>query len=226
MKSFKQYLTEASANTYAIDDFLGVYWKGNGVVPPYTLTPDGEINMDIYIQIAPRTVAAHLSSKNVKLKKLPDGISFNEVVGFSISGNELTTLKGCPVIVTKNFYAEDNKLTSLEYAPKLIGGDASFAGNPITSLHDIHKHIKEIHGEIKFASGWNKTCPIKSSVLGLLKIVGLKGIALTSNIADDKSLKEVEKILNKYLPNTLGNAAVYKCQEELIDAGFEEYAQL
>jgi len=56
--------------------------------------------------------------------------------------------------------------------------------------------------------------PIKSSVLGLVKIKGL-----TNVIFDNKKL---EKIMNKYLP--LGD--IFDCQEELIEAGLEEFAEL
>ena len=56
--------------------------------------------------------------------------------------------------------------------------------------------------------------PIESHVLGLLKIKGLQEVRL-----DDIQLT---KIINKYLP--LGD--LLDCQEELIEAGYEEFAQL
>jgi hypothetical protein len=56
--------------------------------------------------------------------------------------------------------------------------------------------------------------PILSNVLGLLKIEGLMVVYLLN--------KEVQAIINKYLP--MGD--IFKCQEELIEAGFEDYAKI
>jgi hypothetical protein len=38
--------------------------------------------------------------------------------------------------------------------------------------------------------------------------------------------KEVEDIINKYLNEPMSKQRMIDCQNELIDAGFEEYAQL
>jgi hypothetical protein len=55
-------------------------------------------------------------------------------------------------------------------------------------------------------------------VLGILLIDSLKQIVL-DNV-------EVAFIVNKYLPNTEGRKGLMKCKAELVDAGFNEYAQL
>jgi hypothetical protein len=70
---------------------------------------------------------------------------------------------------------------------------------------------------------------IKSNVLGLLLIEGVKSVKLQSSNVDVKhgvDLDAVEVILNKYLPNTRGRQAIIECQKELIEAGLEEYAKL
>jgi hypothetical protein len=59
-----------------------------------------------------------------------------------------------------------------------------------------------------------KKNPINECVLGLLKIKKLKKVEIDN--------KEVEAIINKYLPE--GN--IVECQSELIEAGFDEYAKL
>lgn len=230
MKTFRRYLTEHAANADEIDEFLGRYWTGDGRVPPYRLTADGLIDVDVFIEITQRNDIDRLKGKYAKLDKLdklPDGIQFNEAkAGFSIINNRLTTLKGCPRIISKGgFYCGKNNLTSLEYAPEIIIGTANFSGNPITSLHNIHKHIKEIHGVIKFAEPALPHSKIRSHVLGLLKIVGPTRVSLNWGW-ENETLKAVDKIINRYLPNTRGNDAVLECQNELIDAGYEEYAQL
>jgi hypothetical protein len=82
----------------------------------------------------------------------------------------------------------------------------------LKSLKDIHKHIKSIGG--KFTASNN---PIESHVLGLLLVKGIKEIQIDN--------KEVQNILNKYLPSR-GMESVLACQDELIEAGFGDFAQL
>ena len=81
--------------------------------------------------------------------------------------------------------------------------------NKLTNLKGIHKHLEYCKGVILFQQN-----PINSHILGLLKIKNLQGVVFTDNSLTD--------IINKYLPegNLLG------CQQELIDAGFEDFAQL
>lgn len=122
--------------------------------------------------------------------------------------NKLTNLIGAPEIIPGYFNCSFNQITSLEGCPKLIGGIGEFGFNSITNLHDIHKHIIACE-QIFFDEN-----PIQSHVLGFLKIKNLKKISI-NNIA-------VEEIINKYLP--LGD--IIDCQDELIEAGYVEYAQL
>lgn len=129
---------------------------------------------------------------------------------FACHGNLLTSLKYAPSKISKSFYCYDNKLTTLEGAPSSIGGEFSCYKNKLTSLHNIHKQIKFIGGSADF-----QVNPIKSHVLGLLLIDGLKSIFIGN--------KQVQKIIDKHLK---GERDVFACQEELIDAGFEDFAQL
>ena len=59
---------------------------------------------------------------------------------------------------------------------------------------------------------------IKSHILGLLLIDGCKEVEMDN--------KDIEKIMNKYLKQPFTPHRLYDCQDELIEAGFEEYAQL
>jgi len=49
-------------------------------------------------------------------------------------GYKLTSLKGCPNEVTKDFACSGNSLTSLEGAPQKVGGDFDCYNNELTSL--------------------------------------------------------------------------------------------
>ena len=110
--------------------------------------------------------------------------------------------------VGEDFDCSYNNLTSLAGAPSSVGGYFNCYINHLTSFHNIHKIIKSIGEE--FLCDDHK---IKSHILGLLLIKNLKQIY---------GIKDVENIINKYLP--LGD--IHLCQEELIQAGFPEYAKL
>ena len=130
---------------------------------------------------------------------------------FNCSDTRLTSLKGAPSHVDGYFYCSDNRLTSLEGAPSHVGGSFSCSVNKLASLKDVQKHITEIRG--KFYAVGN---PITSHVLGLLLIKGVTRVYLDN--------KQVEEILNRYLGK--GRAGMLMAQEELIEAGLEEFAQL
>ncbi len=130
---------------------------------------------------------------------------------FDCSNNKLTTLEGGPSKVDGNYMAYSNKLlTSLEGGPSYVGErlELSFCG--LTSLHNIHKIINHIGDGADFTKN-----PIKSHVLGLLLIDGLEQVWFNN--------KKVQSIINKHLK---GDRDVFECQEELIEAGLDEYAQL
>jgi hypothetical protein len=130
---------------------------------------------------------------------------------FSCRHNKLTSLKGAPKSVGGYFNCEDNLISSLEGAPNTIAGVFYCSGNKLTSLKGIHKQIKYIGDFATFDGN-----PIKSHMLGLLKIDGLRHIYYIDN-------KPVQNIINKHLK---GDKDIFACQEELIEAGFPEFAQL
>ena len=109
-----------------------------------------------------------------------------------------------------DFFCTQSGITSLEGIPPSINGNVYFANNKIKSLHNIHKQIKHINGGISFIGN-----PITSHVLGLLLIDGLKMVFLDNT--------KVEAIINNHLR---GERDVFACQEELIEAGFDEFAKL
>ena len=130
---------------------------------------------------------------------------------FNCSYNELTSLEGVPRHIDVGFDCSANELTSLEGAPSHVGGHFYCSYNRLTSLKDVHKHITEIRG--KFYAIGN---PISSHVLGLLLIKGVTEVRLKN--------KQVEEILNRHLGK--GRVGMLMAQEELIEAGLEEFAQL
>jgi hypothetical protein len=127
---------------------------------------------------------------------------------FDCSYNKLTSLEGCPKEINGSFNCSQNMITSLQFGPSKVRGKYKCVKNKLTNLHDIFKLIVSCTS-LSFVGN-----PIKSHILGLLKIENLEEVFLDN--------EEVEEIINKYLP--LGD--IFDCQEELIEAGFEEYAKL
>jgi len=132
---------------------------------------------------------------------------------FYCHNNQRTSLEFCPKEVGGYFDCSNNKLTSLEFCPKEVGGNFYCSSNKLTSLADIHKRLKKMDG-IFYA--YNN--PIKSNVIGLMLVAGCNEVQLDN--------KEVQNIMNNHLPNTRGHLGLLECQEDLLSAGFEEWAEL
>jgi hypothetical protein len=109
-----------------------------------------------------------------------------------------------------HFACHSNQLTSLQGAPRLTDGNFYCLNNQLTSLEGVHKIIKIINGAIYLYEN-----PITSGGIGLLLIEGLSTIC-----ADLPAFK----IINRYLGQ--GKKGLLLCQDELIDAGYEEFAKL
>jgi hypothetical protein len=73
---------------------------------------------------------------------------------------KLTSLEGAPRSIGGSFNCSRNMLTSLEGAPRSIERSFYCAHNMLTSLKDIHKQVQTINGW--FYVNYN---PIKSHVL-------------------------------------------------------------
>jgi hypothetical protein len=146
---------------------------------------------------------------------------------FALQDVGLVDLRGCPEEIDGDFYVHGNNLSSLAGGPKIVRNYYA-TDNNITSLKDIHKHIHVIgedwHGGIFYL--YNNL--IKSNILGLLLIKGLREVVVDDDEdgTETHAMFEALEIVNSHLPNTEGKAGMIKCQNELIDAGLEEYAQL
>lgn len=143
----------------------------------------------------------------MSLKDSPKKVSKD----FICMNNKLTSLIGAPKEVGGHFVCVANNLTSLEGASKNVGGTFDCSNNKLTNLKDIHKIIKKMNNGY-FSCSNNL---ITSHVLGVLLIPGI--IAIISD-------GEWGGIINKYLDK--GRAGLIDCQNELIDSGLEEFAQL
>jgi hypothetical protein len=144
---------------------------------------------------------------------------------FTCSSNKLTSLVGGPKEVQGWYSCYGNKITGFDGAPEKVaistGGKLDFSENKITSLHDIHKHIKEVHGTIYFYNN-----QIKSHLLGVLFIKGCTNLEIVASGDVGTRLGKAEKIINDYLSKPRGHKEVLECKFKLQDAGLDEFAQL
>jgi hypothetical protein len=156
---------------------------------------------------APSSVGGNFSCSDNKLKNLIGGPK--RVDGdFFCGRNELESLEGSPETVGIDFYCQANKLKSLVGITKKVK-DLCVNGNQLTNLHNIHKMV-DIDGAADFLAN-----PITSHVLGLLMMPKLEEVYL-DNV-------KVLRIINKHIK---GDKDIFACQEELIEAGLDDYAQL
>lgn len=104
-------------------------WLNKMGIEKYTINDDLTVDVNDHVNLIER-----------KLNEIP--IQFGIVTGtFSIYGNQLRTLKGCPTRVGRNFSCGRNKLTSLKYCPIEVGGEFVFEGNKISSLEHAPESV-------------------------------------------------------------------------------------
>jgi hypothetical protein len=134
---------------------------------------------------------------------------------FDASDNvDLTSLVGGPREVSKTYSVVNCAVSSLDGIPVTIGANLILSDNPLTSLQGIHK-LKEMNGSIYLIE-----CPITSHILGVFFIKGCAHIF--SNGTRDGEV--AMQILNKHIKQ--GRAGLLPCQQELIEAGLADFAQI
>jgi hypothetical protein len=167
---------------------------------------------------------------NVILKRqLPQfPVRFKSVLGhFQCDYNQLTTLDGAPESVGGSFLGSSNQLISLKAAPKNVVGSFVCFNNQLTSLEgapssvgDLFScHLNPLTSLQGMPSELNYVAIPYTPTLPLLRCLAAKSISLRSAM----NHTTVETILNKYAGQ--GKRAMFDCQKELEDAGFEDNAR-
>lgn len=159
------------------------------------------------------------SSALTSLKNFPETIKGNCLV----IGQSLTSLEHCPKNIFGSFSVKGNKLTAIDYFPEHVGGVINLSENKIKTLKGIHKKILSVERSLFLDDN-----PIEESILGLLLIKGLThknvswGALGGNSVSDD--LKRALEIMKPYYGG--GKSAVMECQEKLIDAGLDDFADV
>jgi uncharacterized protein (DUF1330 family) len=183
-----------------------------------------------------------------KLKRLP--VAFDKVGGnFWCHNNQLTTLEGAPTSVGGNFWCDNNQLTTLEGAPTSVGGSFLCYSNQLTTLEGAptsvggdfycdNNQLTTLEGAPTSVGGnfWCKKNQL-TALEGLPTIPGILHLSYSSTLPllrcllakeiqlypENGKHKTAESILNKYAGQ--GKRAMFDCQKELEDAGFEGNAK-
>ena len=126
------------------------------------------------------------------------------------SCKSITSLKGAPSSVGGIFSCGHNSsLISLEGAPNSVGSHFSCYG--CTSLTSLKGAPNSVGDDFSC-----NMCPsLRKSILSVLRIKNVKRISIDN--------EQVQDIINKHLAR---DRDMLDCQEDLIDAGLQEYARL
>ena len=167
---------------------------------------------------APQEGVTDFKANNCDLRSLegcPTKIDGNFECWYNL---ELTSLKGMPQEGVNNVYINKCELESLEgIAPHIKGSITLDANKRITSLKHIYRHLKSCR-EMRIGA------EVESNILGVLKIKNLEKLSIVDE-RHFEAKEDISNIINKYLPNPTSDQII-DCQNELIEAGFEEYAEL
>ena len=221
MKTFKQFISENSMPDYffktkeEIEEWLSTVDDGSFhiiIEDDLTLIARGSP-----IVFYPYDLINY--NDNPEYKVLP--VQFKRCNGsFRINSCRLVSLIGCPIGVEGEFTAFGNPaLTSLEGCPKRASS-FDFGETNIKSFKGINKLVDYT---AKFFIPEDYSAGLLSFVL----VKGLKQVKARSKtsevVTEDKPLINALDILNKHL---VGGRDVIDLQQELIDSGLKQFANL
>ena len=191
---------------------------------------------------APPTAQHSFTACNLGLTSLEGS---PEIIGddFEVSGNRIASLKGAPVQIYHAAYFSSNKIRSLKGCPTLVKNTLALNDNEIEDVTDgerisVGKHLFLSNNKIKSLVGISNSFeringflkisgnPIEEGGVELLLIPGLTDVDFTDSKSGLDDFRQLEIILNKYLKQKKGDSVIYDAQQELIDAGLEEFAIL
>jgi hypothetical protein len=165
---------------------------------------------------------------------------------FKCGHNQLTSLLGSPQHVGGDFKCDNNNIESLEHCPKSVGANFSCMTNQLSSLEHVPEKVHDLfcmenklvslHGAPKTITGelraWGNQL---ESLEGMPTEVRVLWIDYSPTLPLLRCLNakklwsgmgwphEVRAILQKYMGQ--GKRAMFDCQKELEDAGFEGNAR-
>jgi hypothetical protein len=135
---YNEYIKESND---VVDQFFKTYedvkdWLDGHKIKNYTINTDLTVDVDSWVDLM-----------NKGIYKIP--VQFNKANNsFTISGNELRSLKGCPFNINGDFDCSSNELETLKYFPKIVkNGGIFFDKNPLKSIIDLDSKLLELIGD-------------------------------------------------------------------------------
>ncbi len=184
--------------------------KSEKVYPVDAIEDDENRKRGKYLS-APRSVKDLLEQEGATLQQ------YVKNSWLDLSNLQLTSLEGLPSRVKWSLNISNNMLTSFDHLPSNLQGSIQARNNSIKSLQNIHHHLKEM-GRNQFIS--LSLDVVKSDVLGLLKIKGLKVIVDPDIDRQGTVLyPKWARIMNEHLAHedhAENNEVLYSCQEALL----------
>lgn len=144
----------------------------------------------------------------------------------TICAPKLTSFKNFPNTIICNhdkqfslrlFNKDHPKLKTLEGCPEFLDGIVDLSNGSNLTLSGIHKHIKRIQ------TGLYVPFEYKGPLLSVLKIKELEWVGTLSSEDSAPELFKATELISNHLQR---GRNILNCQEDLIDYGLEEYAQL
>ena len=141
-----------------------------------------------------------IHSKNIRsFKNFPEFIGVKQTMG---------TMK------VLNF-TQDNKISSLEGFPQTTEGDLNLRWLSHVNFSKCNKFMETVNGTVAINDSY------VGPILSFLLVKKLKTLDLAQSPSDHALV--AEQIFNKHLR---GDKEILECKEELMNAGFKEYAKL
>ena len=200
---------------------LGNYEKYKREMSNYYIRGGGEIVFQGNVYI--------LSSNFLQNDELP--IQISECRRLLVATPEITSFKNFPkyifgwstsdedfVLQLRKANSLDffNKLTSLEGITPIVEGNVDLSKVPNLSYHNAHNYLHSIDGVLNISGKY------EGPLLSVLMIKKLTSV-ISKNAWPLGKLEMACEIISKHLQS---DGDILECQEELIDAGLQQYARL
>jgi hypothetical protein len=134
------------------------------------------------------------------------------------SCRHLKSLEGCPMFIEGSAWLTEVKAdNALQHLPTIV---TQYYQLPF----ELDCTFKELTNRVKFAETLAIGGKLDGPMLSLLKVEGLRMLT-TQHIHEDTDWFKAFKIVTKYIP-VKSKSAIIDCQDELMEAGLEYFAEL
>jgi hypothetical protein len=174
----------------------------------FSISPEGLVNV---LELTPgRGYLRTIKGKPFPSGKLPVRFGLFKA-SLKLDRNQIVDLAGCPPVIQGNFVALGNRLKNVKGGPKEVTGRfwLGMQENKLESLDGFPNRV-----------GDYAKLPYHDKLPLLRTLACQDGVILSSSSVNTNP---IEEIIDKYKGQ--GKRAIFECQKELEDAGFEGNAR-